>query len=119
MPTVPALVLTGDLDTVTPSGEGDFSASTFKNATRVIVTNGAHVTAIGDPSGCISGMVNDFILSGGTADTRCAAPAPPPQRLVPDFAQTVSALSLRGVSGNTSSANLRAIYAAVLTANDS
>ena len=119
MPNVPALVLTGDLDTVTPTGEGNFSASTFAHATRVIVPNGAHVTAIGDPSGCVSGIVNAFVQSGGTADTSCAATALPAQRLVPNFAATVSALSLRGVSGNTTAANLGAAYAAVLTANDS
>ncbi|MBV8433247.1 MAG: alpha/beta fold hydrolase, partial [Candidatus Eremiobacteraeota bacterium] len=37
MPDVPALVLTGDLDTITTPHEGDLAAALFKNAQRVII----------------------------------------------------------------------------------
>jgi hypothetical protein len=118
MPNVPTMVLTGDLDTVTPVGEGDQVAAEFKQVTRVIVKNGVHVTAIGDTTGCLSGMVNDFVASGGTTDTTCAATASPAWRLVPSYALTVADVSLRGVSGNTTNKNMRTARAAVLTAGD-
>jgi hypothetical protein len=118
MPDVPTMVLTGDVDTVTPVGEGNQVAAEFSHVTRVIVPNGVHVTAIGDTTGCLSNMVNAFVASGGTANTSCAATASPPWRLVPNYALTVSALSLRGVTGNTTATNERAAYAAVLTAAD-
>ncbi len=51
MPDVPALVLTGDLDTITTPAEGDQAAALFRNARRVIVENTGHVSAVGDPYG--------------------------------------------------------------------
>jgi hypothetical protein len=122
MPDVPTLVLTGDLDTVTPVGEGDQVAAEFSHVKRVIVKNGVHVTALGDFTGCIEGFVDDFILAGTTRGlkTECAATATPPFRLVPSFATTVGDVSLRGVKGHgASAANQRIARAAVLTANDS
>lgn len=122
MPDVPTLVLTGDLDTVTPVGQGDQVADEFAHAIRVIVKNGTHVTALGDPTGCASGIVDDFIRKGSGAglSTRCASSAFPPFRLVPSFAMTVNDVSLRGVKGNgASDLSKRIARAAVLTANDS
>jgi len=122
MPDVPTLVLTGDLDTVTPVGQGDQVAAEFAHATRVIVKNGTHVTALGDPTGCVSGIVDDFILKGSGAglSTGCAHSATPPFRMVPSFARTVNDVLLRGVTGNgASDLSKRIARAAVLTANDS
>jgi pimeloyl-ACP methyl ester carboxylesterase len=122
VPNVPALVLTGDLDTVTPVGEGDQTAAEFPHVSRVIVYNGTHVTALGDPTGCISGIVDAFMLAGTNKGlkTACAGNATPPFRVVPEFALTASDVSLRGVTGNGASKTLQQIArAAVLTANDS
>lgn len=119
MPNVPTLVLTGDLDTVTPVGEGDQVAAEFSTVKRVIVKNGVHVTGIVDPTGCISGVVNDFVASGGHANTGCVATANPAFRLVPSYALTVNDVPLRGVTGNGSNAIQRAARAAVLAAGDS
>lgn len=121
MPKVPALVLTGDLDTVTPVGEGDQAAAEFTDVTRVIVPNGGHVVAQDDAhhTGCLSGIVGEFIRNGGQADTACAATAVAPVRLVPSFAVKLSDLTIRGVSGHTTIEKLRIARAAVLTAADS
>ena len=122
LPDVPTLVLTGDLDTVTPVGEGDQVAAEFRRVTRVIVYNGTHVTALGDLTGCVSGIVDDFILagSGKRLSTGCAGSATPPFRLVPSFATTVNDVSLRGVKGHgASETSQRIARAAVLAANDS
>jgi pimeloyl-ACP methyl ester carboxylesterase len=122
MPDVPALVLTGDLDTVTPVLQGDRVAEEFDRATRVIVKNGTHVVALGDPTGCVSGLVNEFIVkgTGKGLKTGCAGSAMPAFRVVPSFAATVHDVSLRGVKGNgASDTHKRIARAAVLTANDS
>jgi len=119
MPDVPTMVLTGDLDTVTPVGEGDQVAAEFKHVQRVIGKNGVHVTAIGDPSGCFSGIVNAFVAAGGgTVDTSCASSALPIYRVVPVYPVNTSDMPLRATSGNTTNANLKAARVAVATAND-
>jgi pimeloyl-ACP methyl ester carboxylesterase len=118
MPDVPTMVLTGDLDTVTPMGEGDEVAAEFKHVTRVIVPNGVHVTAIGDTTGCLSNMVNTFVATGGTTDTSCAATASPAWRLVPNYALTVADVSTHGVSGASGKTLRQTARAAVLTAGD-
>lgn len=87
MPDVPALVLTGDLDTITTPAEGDATARLFPHATRTIVANAAHVTAIGDPYGCASVMVRAFVARR-SIDTACVATMPP-VRLVPVFARSL------------------------------
>ncbi len=118
MPDVPTIVFTGDLDTVTPVGEGDQVAAEFDHVMRLIVKNGVHVTAIGDPTGCMSGIVNHFVATGGDpGPTACVRSANPAFRLVPSYALRVAGMSLRGCSGG-SDANMRASRVAVLTAND-
>jgi pimeloyl-ACP methyl ester carboxylesterase len=121
MPNVPALVLTGDLDTITPVGEGDQAAGEFQQVTRVIVPNGGHVVAQGDAndSGCLSWIVSTFIKNDGKTDTTCATTAIAPVRLVPDFSTALAGVSLRGVSGSARAAGLRVARAALLTAADS
>ncbi|HEU5480893.1 MAG TPA: alpha/beta hydrolase, partial [Candidatus Tumulicola sp.] len=88
MPSVPALVLTGDLDTITTPAEGDATAQLFRDARRVIVVNTGHVTAVGDVYACASAIVRDFIARR-FVDARCAG-AVPPMRLVPAFARSAA-----------------------------
>jgi pimeloyl-ACP methyl ester carboxylesterase len=83
MPDVPALVLTGDLDTITTPAEGDAAAALFRDAVRVIVRNTGHVTAVDDPWNCASGIVRRF-LGGVPASPECARRIPP-TRLVAAF----------------------------------
>jgi pimeloyl-ACP methyl ester carboxylesterase len=97
MPGVPALVLTGDLDTITTPAEGDATAKLFRDARRVVVVNTGHVTAVGDVYACASAIVREFIARR-PVDTRCADRIPP-MRLVPVFAR-----SLAGVPAATATA---------------
>jgi pimeloyl-ACP methyl ester carboxylesterase len=88
MPSVPALVLTGDLDTITTPAEGDRAAALFSSALRVIVRNTGHVTAVGDPWNCASTIVRKF-FADGSPDESCAARIPP-VRLVDAFPRSRS-----------------------------
>lgn len=88
MPAVPALVLTGDLDTITTPAEGDAAAALFRNVRRVIVANTGHVTAVGDVDGCASVIVRNFIARQ-PIDAACATGVPP-LRLVPAFSRSAS-----------------------------
>jgi pimeloyl-ACP methyl ester carboxylesterase len=90
MPNVPALVLTGDLDTITTPSEGDAATALFRNARHVIVQNTGHVTAIDDEDRCASVIVRRF-LRGLSYDSECTASIPP-VRLVPNFARLLSAV---------------------------
>jgi pimeloyl-ACP methyl ester carboxylesterase len=88
MPDVPALVLTGDLDTITTPPDGDRAAALFRNSRRIIVHNLGHVTAMDDQNHCASVIVRAF-LSAEPFDTSCTT-AIPPLRLVPNFAVRVT-----------------------------
>jgi len=63
LPNVPALVLTGDLDTITPVGQGNEAASDFYRPSRVIVPNAVHVVALDAYNDCLSAVVREFIFS--------------------------------------------------------
>jgi pimeloyl-ACP methyl ester carboxylesterase len=118
MPDVPALVLTGDLDTITTPAEGDQAAALFRNARRVIVENTGHVTAIGDPYDCASAIVRNFVARR-PIDTACTRVVPA-VRLVPDFPRTVAEMD-RPSPGNAKRWNdidLRKAGAAVAAASD-
>ena len=75
-PDVPVLVLSGDLDTLTPPSEGRAAAALFPNSTFVSVANTGHVTALDDSWGCASVIVTDFIADGEVGDTTCADTIP-------------------------------------------
>jgi pimeloyl-ACP methyl ester carboxylesterase len=96
-PSVPVLVLSGELDTVTSPSEGRATAALFPNSTYIETPNLVHESAIGDagyfvpPNGqdlsqCIGPIVRAFVRSGGnTGDTGCLATIRP-IRTVPVFA---------------------------------
>ncbi len=118
MPAVPALVLTGDLDTITTPPDGDRAAALFANSRRVIVRNTGHVTAIGDADRCASVIVRAFI-SDAPLDTSCAATIPP-IRLVPVFALRVMDVPAAWPrrSGTHNDRDLRSAATAVYAAAD-
>jgi pimeloyl-ACP methyl ester carboxylesterase len=91
MPRIRALVLTGDLDTITTPAEGDQAAALFPGAQRVIVENTGHVTAVGDPYACASVIVRNFIART-RVDTTCTKDVPP-VRLVLAFPRTIEAVA--------------------------
>src|SRR4029453_6669100 len=61
-PTVPVLVLSGGLDTLTTWTDGAIVAEQMGPSARwVKVENTIHVTALGDVYGCASGLVREFV----------------------------------------------------------
>ena len=60
-PTMPVLVLDGNLDVITPLGDSAQAASLFPGSTFVIVRNVGHVTALADYPGCAAGIVRRFL----------------------------------------------------------
>jgi len=80
-PDVPVLVISGDLDTITTAAEGQLVADAFPRSQHLIVENGLHVNALGNPGGCAAAAVRTFV-SDVLADRvpaalpdRCALPA--------------------------------------------
>lgn len=97
-PSVPVLVLNGELDTVTSPTEGRRAAALFPNAVFIETPNTVHESAIGnagynvppyggDLAQCGSALVLAFVESGGkTPDTSCLRHIRP-VRTVPMFAR--------------------------------
>ena len=91
-PDVPTLVISGDLDTITTAAEGDLVAAQFPRAQHLLVANGLHVNALGDPSSCAATAVRSF-LSDSTSPVAqsCARPA---IRTAMSYARSSAALPL-------------------------
>jgi pimeloyl-ACP methyl ester carboxylesterase len=79
-PTLPVLVLSGGLDTLTSWTDGAIVAEQMGPSARwVKVENTIHVTALGDPYGCASGLVHRFVRHPErlqSMDVSCAARIP-------------------------------------------
>ncbi|MBO2455504.1 alpha/beta fold hydrolase [Actinomadura barringtoniae] len=75
-PDVPVLVVSGELDTNTPTEEGRLAARQFRRSTVVEVPNVGHV-AEREPSGCAAAIETGFIQNGRVGDTTCLAKIPP------------------------------------------
>ncbi|WP_433355706.1 alpha/beta fold hydrolase [Microtetraspora malaysiensis] len=75
-PDVPTLVLTGDLDTITPDSDAAKVARRFKRSRLISVPNLGHVPDL-DPSGCLSGIVTGFVAKGIPGPTACLKRIPP------------------------------------------
>jgi pimeloyl-ACP methyl ester carboxylesterase len=119
-PDIPVLVVSGELDNMTPVADGAQVAAHFKRAHHVVIANSFHVNAKpGARSDCATILVRRFLTDLTTGDERCAA-AVPPIPLVPRFARRVSELApAQALSGNEAHANeLRAASAALLTCAD-
>jgi pimeloyl-ACP methyl ester carboxylesterase len=72
-PTVPTLVLVGDLDSITSAEGAHIVADRFPNSTFVEVANTGHVTALVDYSRCASDIVVAFVNTRAAGDTSCAS----------------------------------------------
>lgn len=72
-PSVPTLVLVGDLDSITSAEGAQIVAGHFPNSTFVEVANNGHVTALADHSRCASDIVVQFVKSSAPGDTSCAS----------------------------------------------
>jgi hypothetical protein len=86
-PSVPTLVLDGDLDQRTSLIGARHVAAQFRNGTLVPVPNTGHVTALVDWMGCIEGIVRRFVATRHVSAAECAAHTPP-LHLVAAFPRT-------------------------------
>lgn len=57
---IPTLILSGDLDPVTPPSNGEYSANSLPNNHHIVVNNAAHTVAL---STCASDIINEFLTS--------------------------------------------------------
>ena len=119
-PDIPALIISGELDSITTMADGAAVAAAFKKGTQIRVANSFHVNALSHArSGCAAQIVRRFIDTLEPGNVSCAA-AIPPLRLVPHFAEHVArvdpAIAVPGNRANTE--QLRWVNAAVMTAGD-
>ena len=119
-PEIPVLVVSGDLDNMTPVADGAAAAARFPRAHHVVIANGFHVNALPHSrSECGANLVRRFIANLSTGDDSCAADVPP-VRLLSQFARRSSELApVQALPGNEApEAALRTASAALLTAQD-
>jgi pimeloyl-ACP methyl ester carboxylesterase len=129
-PSVPTLVLSGDLDSVTSVEDADLVAALFPNVEHLVVPNLTHVTAWyfsdvgllpdgGDTTHCVQAIVRRFVSQLSTGDTSCV-PAVRPIRTVPRFARSVSELQpVEATRGNVAgAAKLKLAAGALETVGD-
>ena len=57
---IPTLILSGNLDPVTPPSNGEYSAKSLPNSHHIVVENASHTVAM---STCASDIVNEFLTS--------------------------------------------------------
>jgi pimeloyl-ACP methyl ester carboxylesterase len=129
-PTVPTLVLSGDLDSVTSPEDANQAAAQFPNVVHLLIPNLTHVTAYyysdvgylpdgGDTTHCVEEIVRRFIAQLSPGDTSCIRSVRP-LRTPPRFAKTVRELKpVDALAGNQAgSSELKSAAAALETAGD-
>ncbi|MBS0388035.1 MAG: alpha/beta hydrolase [Proteobacteria bacterium] len=119
-PSTPTLVVSGDLDNMTPVADGTLAARNFPRGRQVILRNSLHVNALPHArSGCGADIVRRFIETLDAGDAACAE-AVPELRLVPRFARFVRDLDpATAQHGNAANAmQLRVVSAAALAVGD-
>ena len=119
-PEVPVLVVSGDLDNMTPVADGAAAAARFPRAHHVVLANGLHVNALAHSrSECGAKLVRRFIENLSTGDDSCAAEVPP-VRLVPRFARNAAELAPAhaGADNAAGEAALRVVSAVLFTGED-
>jgi pimeloyl-ACP methyl ester carboxylesterase len=119
-PEVPVLVVSGDLDNMTPVADGAAAAARFPSAHHVVITNGFHVNALPHSrSECGALLVRRFLDTLSTEDDSCAAEVPA-VRLVPRFARKAEELpAAQALPGNQADeAMLRVVTAALQACGD-
>jgi pimeloyl-ACP methyl ester carboxylesterase len=74
---IPTLILSGELDAVTPPSGGEEVARGLRNGIHVVIKNNGH--PIGNAEQCVGQMIDDFLERGSIKglDTSCAAKIPP------------------------------------------
>jgi hypothetical protein len=119
-PDIPALVISGELDSITTPADGAAVAAAFPRGMQVRIANSFHVNALPHArSNCAAAIVRRFIRTLRVDDTSCAAGVPP-VRLVARFARQSAELEAAvSLEGNAAAPpELDVAAAAVLTAGD-
>ena len=119
-PDVPALVISGDLDNMTPVADGTLVAKRFAHGRQIVVPNGFHVNALPHSRGaCPAEIARRFIETLDVGDTTCLA-SMPEVRVLPAFAVHVYDLEpARALAGNQASrGQLQIVTGALLTIGD-
>jgi len=115
----PVLVLSGDLDSLTPATQAKHAAKLFDNSRQIIFPNSFHVTAAGDEDNCASIITQRFVLNLDPGDTSCTEHIAE-IHLVPEFfsqaSQVAPAVAAPGNQGTD--ADLRVAAAASYTIGD-
>jgi pimeloyl-ACP methyl ester carboxylesterase len=96
-PSVPVLVLSGELDSITTPAEGSLVTAQFPNARHVTVANSFHVTAVGDTDDCAVRIVRTFVASPGSRLRTACTTKVEPVRALGRF-PTSAPGSVRGVA---------------------
>jgi pimeloyl-ACP methyl ester carboxylesterase len=119
-PPLPVLVLSGELDNITPMADAAAAAAQFPHARHVIVANGFHVNALPHARApCGADIVQTFINdpaddAGAARGARCASEAPP-VRLAPPFVRSFRHVaSATALAGNHASPRALLIAAAAV-----
>ena len=119
-PDVPALIISGDLDNMTPLADGALAAKRFPHGHQLIVPNGFHVNALPHSrSGCPADIARHFIETLAVGETKCLSSIPE-VRVLPAFALRVSDLEpAHALEGNQASRrHLQIVAGALLTVGD-
>lgn len=127
-PAVPALILSGELDTVTPPALGARVADRFPLGIQLVVRNGLHGTALGpgwmrtdmsDPTaGCVARIIAHFIDSATPGAVDCLA-ARRGLSVIAEAPRTLDDLSpAQAASGDPSKSDLRLATAIAGTVGD-
>jgi pimeloyl-ACP methyl ester carboxylesterase len=119
-PDVPALVISGEFDSITTLADGARVAAAFPHGLQVRIANSFHVNALPRArSDCAAQIVRRFIDTLAPGDTSCAAQVPP-LRLVPHFTTVARDLDpATAVAGNSATLRqLKIVSAALYTTGD-
>jgi pimeloyl-ACP methyl ester carboxylesterase len=120
---VPVLVLSGELDSITTPAEGAMVARQWPHSRQVIVANSFHVTAVGDIDTCAVRIMRAFVATASTSlpsrTTACAARVAP-VRATPAFRRhSADAPAAHPLVGSTrSGVRLSAVRTATETVAD-
>ncbi len=100
-PDVPTLILSGDMDNITPTADAEIVASRFPDSTLVVLPNSIHVVAEEDQNDCGFPIYLHFVETLHAGNTSCTA-AIAPVRVVSRFP-----LSLAQVTAASAAASNR------------
>lgn len=119
-PTVSALVISGDLDNMTPVADGALVAKHFPHGHQLVVPNGFHVNALAHSrSGCPADIVRHFIETLEVGDTKCLASIPEVRVLPAFFLRVYDLEPARALAGNQAGrGQLQIVSGALLTVGD-